>query len=263
MGGNCTAEATAAILSAGPLPCAGPLRVGPAGACGWQLAVAVGPSEPAVPGPPVAVPAEPLTPPGEVPVPLPSGEPPPSMLSPPDPCPPVSTVELTWTIAWRNGVTASAMLAMNATPASTTSGRTQPAPVSCLGLDMGPSAASGAVAGTPPGGCGSHRSRGQERELSQASAVGQRSEAGQRAEAAHCSEAGQRTETGHCSEAGQRTEAGHCSEAGHCRVPGHCSEAGHCTEAGRCSEAGHAQCPLQTQYLARSNAPLTTLSSHG
>ena len=204
--------------------------------------MAVAPSEPVGLGLPVGVPAEPL-PPGEVPVPLPSGEPPPWVLPPPDACPPVSTVELTCMIAWRNGVTANAMLAINTTPATTTSGRTQPSRVTrrCLGAGR-PAAPNAIVSLAPdmsPAGCGSRRSRGQERELSQASAIGQRSEAG------------------------QRTEAGHCSEAGHCRVPGHCSAAGHCTAAGRYSAAGQAQCPRHTQYRARSNAPLTTLSSHG
>jgi hypothetical protein len=214
LAGSCTAEATAATLAADPLPCAGLFTVGPAGACGGQVDVPAGPGEPEVLGVPVAAPAEPLVP-GDVPVPLPTCEPLPSVLPPPDACPPVSTVELTCTMAWRNGVTANAMLARNATPTSTTTGRSQPASVSCHGLRAGPPVASGPVAGAPPGDCGSRRSRGQGRELSQASAMGQRRALCQRMEAGHCSEAGQRREAGHWSEAGSCSEAAQRTEAAH------------------------------------------------
>jgi hypothetical protein len=64
--------------------------------------------------------------PGEVPV--PAGVPLPSVPGPPGPFPPVSTFKLTCMIAWRNGGTASVMTAMNTTPASTPSGRSQLAP---------------------------------------------------------------------------------------------------------------------------------------
>lgn len=68
-------------------------------------------------------------------LPVPAGAPPP--LPPPllpGVCPPVSTVELTCTIACLNGGTTSAMLAMNATPASTAAGRSQAMPGGRLGL---------------------------------------------------------------------------------------------------------------------------------
>jgi len=67
--------------------------------------------------------------------PLPAAAPPPP-LPPGWPAvgPPVSTVELTWTIACRKGGTASAMLAMNAMPASTPIGRNQAMPVGQAGL---------------------------------------------------------------------------------------------------------------------------------
>jgi hypothetical protein len=60
--------------------------------------------------------------------PLPAGAPPPPP-GWPAVGPPVSTVELTCTIACRNGGTASAMLAMKAMLASTPTGRNQPTPV--------------------------------------------------------------------------------------------------------------------------------------
>lgn len=74
----------------------------------------------------VPAPAPLVPPPGEVPV--PAGVPLPSVPGLLGPFPPVSTFELTCTIAWRSGGTASVMTAMNATPASTPSGRSQLAP---------------------------------------------------------------------------------------------------------------------------------------
>ena len=74
----------------------------------------------------VPAPAPLVAPPGEVPV--PAGVPLPSVPGLLGPFPPVSTFELTCTIAWRSGGTASVMTAMNATPASTPSGRSQLAP---------------------------------------------------------------------------------------------------------------------------------------
>jgi hypothetical protein len=66
--------------------------------------------------------------------PVPAGEAPPLPPGWPVVGPPVSTVELTCTIACRNGGTASAMLAMNAMPASTPIGRNQAMPVGKAGL---------------------------------------------------------------------------------------------------------------------------------
>lgn len=87
----------------------------------------------------VPLPAGLLAPVVRVPAPpLPAGVPLPSVLPPPDDWPPVSTFVLTCSIAWRNGGTASAMAAMNATPASTATGRSQLAPVShAAGLSRG------------------------------------------------------------------------------------------------------------------------------
>jgi hypothetical protein len=67
-------------------------------------------------------------------LPLPAGEPPPPP-GWPDVGPPVSTVELTCTMACRNGGTANAMLAMNAMPASTPTGRSQAMPVGQLAFE--------------------------------------------------------------------------------------------------------------------------------
>jgi hypothetical protein len=67
--------------------------------------------------------------PGPVgPVPLPACEPLPSVPAPPEGCdgPPLRTVLLAWMIAWRKGCTPNETLAMSATPASTTTGRSQP-----------------------------------------------------------------------------------------------------------------------------------------
>jgi hypothetical protein len=61
------------------------------------------------------------------PPPLPAGEPLPSVPAPPDGWLPVRLL-LTWTIAWRNGGTASVIVAMKATPASTATGRSQTVP---------------------------------------------------------------------------------------------------------------------------------------
>lgn len=69
----------------------------------------------------------------EVGLPLPAGAPPPVLLAPPGDCPPVSTVELTCSIASLNGGTASVTLATKARPASTPTCRSH-APVERLGL---------------------------------------------------------------------------------------------------------------------------------
>lgn len=98
-------------------------------------------------------------------LPLPAGLPPPVPPGRPGVCPPVSTVELTCTIACLNGGTARAMLAMKATPASTPIGRSQATPegrprfgavARCLGAAAGPAA------------CGSSRNRGLGRDAGQA-----------------------------------------------------------------------------------------------
>jgi hypothetical protein len=62
------------------------------------------------------------------PVPPPVCEPLPSVPAPPEGCdgPPLKTVLLAWMIAWRKGCTPNETLAMSATPASTTTGRSQP-----------------------------------------------------------------------------------------------------------------------------------------
>lgn len=67
-------------------------------------------------------------------VPLPAGDPPPAPPGWLGVCPPVRTVELTCTIACRNGGTASATLVMNARPASAPIARSQaiPADLPCL-----------------------------------------------------------------------------------------------------------------------------------
>lgn len=86
-----------------------------------------------------AIEAEPLT--GSVPgdrLPVPAGAPPPPLPpAVPGVCPPVSTLELTCTIACRNDGTASAMPAMKATPASTPAGRSQAMPRGRPGLGRG------------------------------------------------------------------------------------------------------------------------------
>jgi hypothetical protein len=90
-----------------------------------DVAVALGGA--VAPGLAVPNPARPVGPPGEdlVPITVPW----PSVWPPPGDCPPVSTFELTCTIAWRKVGTPSAMLAMNATPATTLASRSQWAPV--------------------------------------------------------------------------------------------------------------------------------------
>jgi hypothetical protein len=95
--------------------------------CGHPF-VAVAPGDAAVCDEMAREPAGLVTPPGEVPV--PTGVPLPSVVDPPGefPFPPVSTFELTCTISWRNEGTPSAMLAMNATPATTPTGRSQLTP---------------------------------------------------------------------------------------------------------------------------------------
>lgn len=67
-------------------------------------------------------------------LPLPAGAPPPLPPGWPEVSPPVRTVELTWTMACLNGGTASAMAAMNATPASTPTGRSHAMPSDPRGL---------------------------------------------------------------------------------------------------------------------------------
>jgi hypothetical protein len=105
----------------------------------------------------------PPAPPGRVP--LPAGEPPPLPPEGPDGCP-VSMVELTCTIACRNGGTASAILAMNATPASTAAGRSQARP----GLRAGAAWRAGTFLEPD---CCNGPNRGNGRELSLGRASGQ------------------------------------------------------------------------------------------
>ena len=100
----------------------------------------------------------PLDPPCRVP--LPAGEPPPLPPACPDGCP-VSMVELTWTIACRNGGTAKAMLAMKATPASTAAGRSQARPVGRAGFRAG-AACRGGTLFVPAAGSSRNRGRGSE-----------------------------------------------------------------------------------------------------
>lgn len=112
---------------------------------------------------PFLVPAEPvlpalLPPPGRL-LPLPAAEPPPP-LPPVGPDGwPVSIVELTWTIACRNGGTASAMLAMKATPVSTKAGRSHPMPELLSDFRAGARCRGGA-AFAAPGATSRSRSRG-------------------------------------------------------------------------------------------------------
>jgi len=153
------------VVAAGvaPVPPDDPLVAG----CGHPVVV-VAPGEAAVRAPAGPVPAELVPPLGEVPV--PTGVPPPSVPDPPVADPPVSTVELTWTMADLNEGTPSAMLAMNATPATTPTGRSQLAPSAPMTSRRnqvpwrGPPVLDWA-ASVPPAGSGSRRSRGQGREL--------------------------------------------------------------------------------------------------
>jgi hypothetical protein len=150
----------------------------PAGDC-VHPDVLVAPFEPAVCPAVVPVAPELLASPGEDPG-L-DGEPVPSAPPPPDDCPPVSTVELTWTIVALNVGTPSAMAAMNATPASTLTGRSQLAP-------SGPEARRRSrppccpvfrerVASVPP--AGSRRDQGRVRELGRGSALSRGKRSGQ------------------------------------------------------------------------------------
>jgi len=107
----------------------------------------------------------PLAPPGRLP--LPAGEPPPVPVCP-DGCP-VSIVELTWTIACRNGGTTSATLAMNATPASTAAGRSQARPVGMPSFRAGARCRGGGLLARPRGRI---RNRGSGRELGLGTASG-------------------------------------------------------------------------------------------
>jgi len=158
-----------------PEPCAEP-----AADCAHPDVV-IAPGEAAVCPAVVPVAPELLALPDEVPV--PAGEPPPSGLELPDDCPPVSTVELTWTIVCLKVGTPSAMAAMNATPASTPTGRSQLAP-------SGPEKRrrsrppcspvfADRVASVPPAGSGSRRNRGHGRELWRGSALSRGKRSGQ------------------------------------------------------------------------------------
>jgi hypothetical protein len=90
------------------------------------------------------------------PVPLPACEPLPSVPAPPEGCDgPLKTVLLAWMIAWRKGCTPNETLAMIATPASATNGRSQP---TLRGEAVRPDRAWPSPSSSP--GRGSRRSRG-------------------------------------------------------------------------------------------------------
>jgi hypothetical protein len=115
-------ETAAAICSLDPV------GVTLTAAC-WHCDAAFQPGAAVLPGPielAAAVLRAPLV---SVPPPPPFRVPLPSVPAPPDVWPPVSTLEVTWPIAWRSGGTASVTIAMNATPASTATGRSQLAPI--------------------------------------------------------------------------------------------------------------------------------------
>ena len=115
-------ETAAAIFSLDPV------GVALTAAC-WHGTVTIEPGDTVLPGPiglALAVLRAPLP---SVPPPPPFCVPLPLVPPPPDVWPPVSTLEVTWPIAWRSGGTASVTIAMNATPASTATGRSQLAPV--------------------------------------------------------------------------------------------------------------------------------------
>jgi hypothetical protein len=98
-------------------------------AAGWHCDVAFQPGAAVLPGPTGLAAAVLRAPLVSVPPPPPFRVPLPSVPAPPDVWPPVSTLEVTWPIAWRSGGTASVTIAMNATPASTATGRSQLAPI--------------------------------------------------------------------------------------------------------------------------------------
>jgi hypothetical protein len=101
-------------------------------AVGAHRVAAFEPGDAVLPGPSGLVPAVLCAPLSSVPPPPPFCVPLPSVPAPPDVWPPVSTLEVTWPIAWRSGGTASVTIAMKATPASTATGRSQLAPVAHL-----------------------------------------------------------------------------------------------------------------------------------
>jgi hypothetical protein len=117
------ADSTAPSGSVEPDP-----AVAVAVAVGWHRVVVTGPRDepfwdPLAPALAVlCAPVDSVPPP-----PLPVGEPLPSVPAPPDGWLPVRLL-LTWTIAWRSGGTASVIVAMNATPASTATGRSHVVP---------------------------------------------------------------------------------------------------------------------------------------
>jgi hypothetical protein len=92
---------------------------------GAHRVAAVEPGDAVLPGPIGLAPAVLRAPLPSVPPPPPFCVPLPPVPPPPDVWPPVSTLEVTWPIAWRSGGTASVTIAMNATPASTATGRSQ------------------------------------------------------------------------------------------------------------------------------------------
>jgi hypothetical protein len=98
-------------------------------AAGWHCDAAFQPGAAVLPGPTGLAAAVLRAPLVSVPPPPPFRVPLPSVPAPPDVWPPVSTLEVTWPIAWRSGGTASVTIAMNATPASTATGRSQLAPI--------------------------------------------------------------------------------------------------------------------------------------
>lgn len=146
-----------------------------ASSVGHAVAEAAGDGEPLVIVELEAIPGL-VVPPGAVPVacaevPVLAGVPLPSVPAPPVCCPPppppLSTVVLAAMMAWRKGCTPSETLAMTAIPASTATGRSQPAPVAATAR-AGRLVPGWLVAGWLAG-AGSRRSRGQGRAACEAS----------------------------------------------------------------------------------------------
>ena len=152
-------EASAADAVGGALVSSAVIVAHPAGEApvgvGEPLVMAVPPC-PGLVAPPDALPT------GDEPFPVPAGVPLPSVPAPPYCPPPLSTVVPACIIAWRKGCTPSEMLAMTASPASTATGRSQPAPAG------GITRAVRFVADWLDD-CGSRSSRGHERVAGQAS----------------------------------------------------------------------------------------------
>lgn len=125
--------------------------------CGWQPGLVITPGVSPFGAVVVAEPPA-LRVPGDG-LPLPAGAPPPLPPDLPGVWPPVSTLELTCTIACLNGGTASATLAAKMTPASTPIGRSQAMPNGRPGPGRG-ARCRGDGAGAAACGCSRNRGRG-------------------------------------------------------------------------------------------------------